>query len=338
VVIGGGVVGASIAWGLARAAPIKPLVLDQGDLALRASRANNALIWIQGKGLGMPGYALWSLASAQRWPDLAAALREETGIDVMLTQPGGFTFCLSQRELDRERGDLEQIARETGGRAAPFEFLDSAETCARLPGISPAVTGSLFCARDGHVNALRLLHALHVGMAARGCEYRAGHGVEAIERDREGFLVKGDWGEVRCDRLVLAAGLGNARLAPMVGLDSPLKWSKGQIIVTEKCAPRFPYASTLFIQAGDGGFLIGASSDARDQSDRIDPTINAVLAKRAVRAFPALASVGVVATCHSGVTLAANHAFELAPRILAGNLDADLDPYRARRFHVPTHH
>jgi glycine/D-amino acid oxidase-like deaminating enzyme len=365
VVIGGGVVGAALAWGLARAAPVRPLVLDEGDLAPRASRANNALLWIQGKGLGLPAYALWSQRSAERWPALAAALAEETGIDVMLSQRGGFTFCLSQAELDRERGDLERIALETGGRAAPFEELDSAGTRARLPMIGPAVVGSLYGPRDGQVNMQRLLHALHAALAARGCEYRAGHGVRAIEPGPDGFRIRGDWGDVTCDRVVLAAGLGNAALAPMVGLASPLKWNKGQILVTEKCAPCFPYASTLFIQGGDGGFLIGASSDAQDHSEGTDPTINAVLAKRAVRAFPALGAVGVVrswagfrvktldgfpiydqsesapgafvATCHSGVTLAAVHALDLAPRFLAGSLDDELSPYRAGRFHVPTH-
>ena len=41
-----------------------------------------------------------------------------------------------------------------------------------------------------------------------------------------------------------------------------------------------------------------------------------------------------VATCHSGVTLAANHALAVAPMIAAGRLDADLDVFSARRFDV----
>ena len=42
-----------------------------------------------------------------------------------------------------------------------------------------------------------------------------------------------------------------------------------------------------------------------------------------------------LATCHSGVTLAANHAFDIAPQIAAGRLDDALLPFSARRFHVP---
>lgn len=55
-VIGGGVVGSSIAWGLANARQ-KVAVLDEGDVAYRASRGNFALVWVQGKGLGMPQYS-----------------------------------------------------------------------------------------------------------------------------------------------------------------------------------------------------------------------------------------------------------------------------------------
>ena len=41
-----------------------------------------------------------------------------------------------------------------------------------------------------------------------------------------------------------------------------------------------------------------------------------------------------VATCHSGVTLAAAHALNLAPMIAAGRLADDMAPFSTRRFHV----
>jgi octopine oxidase subunit B len=42
-----------------------------------------------------------------------------------------------------------------------------------------------------------------------------------------------------------------------------------------------------------------------------------------------------LSTCHSGVTLAANHALALAPAILDGELPGELQPCSARRLHVP---
>ena len=365
VVIGAGVVGASIAWGLARLGT-KPLVLDEGDLASRASRANQALIWVQCEGNGLADYALWTLASARQWPQLAAELKAETGIDVALSRQGGFSFCLNNAELDQRTRVLESIARETGGRAAPFSVLDGKETRARLPGVSSAAAGATFCPEDGHVNVLRMYHSLHAAMVLRGCDYRADHGVESIESVTGGFRIKGSWGEVQAEKVVLAAGLGNERLAPMVGLHSPLKRCKGQILVTEKCAPFFPYASLLIIQSAEGGILIGASKDASSLSHMTNQSINAVLAQRALLVFPQLAKLNLVrswagfriktpdefpiyeqsasapgafvVTCHSGVALAASHAFVLAPQILGGQLSAGLSTYSARRFRVPQDH
>ena len=52
-IVGGGLLGSAIAWGLGRLGK-KVVVLDEGDIAKRASRANFALVWVQSKGLGMP--------------------------------------------------------------------------------------------------------------------------------------------------------------------------------------------------------------------------------------------------------------------------------------------
>ena len=79
VVVGGGVVGGAMALGLARGGA-RVTVLDEGDVAFRASRGNFALVWVQSKGLGMPDYAMWSRRSAEQWHELADVLHEDTGI------------------------------------------------------------------------------------------------------------------------------------------------------------------------------------------------------------------------------------------------------------------
>src|SRR6186997_372382 len=55
-IVGGGLVGAAIAWGAASGRRVA--LLDEGDIALRAARGNFALVWVQGKGLGMPQYGM----------------------------------------------------------------------------------------------------------------------------------------------------------------------------------------------------------------------------------------------------------------------------------------
>src|SRR5215813_9983231 len=74
-VVGGGLVGASIAWGLARAGQ-RVVVLDEGEVAYRASRGNFGLVWVQGKGLGMPEYVAWTKRSSDGWKEFARLLNE----------------------------------------------------------------------------------------------------------------------------------------------------------------------------------------------------------------------------------------------------------------------
>ena len=362
-VIGGGVVGASIAWGLARKGA-RVAVLDEGDNAFRASRGNFALVWVQSKGLGMAEYAAWTKKSAEAWRQLAAELRDETGIDVAHQQPGGFMLCLSETEMQARIDAMRRLHNQLDMVRYPYEVLDHAETKRRLPAIGADVVGAIYCPLDGHVNSLRLFRALHTAMAKDGVEYRPNHAVDSIGSDEGGFRIRGPWGELRAGKVVLAAGLGNARLAPMVGLDAPVRPSKGQIIVTEKVAPFLHNPIVTVRQTDEGGVMIGDSQEDLGFDTVVRSPVISVMAERAIRMFPLLAGLNVVrtwsalrvmspdgfpiydqsqpcpgafvATCHSGVTLAANHVLSLAPSILQGALPAELQPFSARRLHVPS--
>lgn len=254
------------------------------------------------------------------------------------------------------------MAEALGGDAPEYAVLDHAETARMLPGIGRDVVGAIYSPLDGDVNSLRLFRALHVGMLNLGAGYRPHSDVTEIVPDAGGFLLKGAWGEVFARRVVLAAGNGNTRLAPMVGLAAPTLQSKGQILVTEKCAPFFPYTSTTVRQAEEGGVMIGDSQEADTSSIATDQDISSVLASRAIRTFPQLGSVNVVRSwsgfrvktpdglpiyecspthpgaslvmCHSGVTLAPHHAHLIADAIADQAAMLADKRFSGRRFHV----
>lgn len=362
VVVGGGIVGASIAFGLARSGE-SVILLDEGDIAFRASRGNFALVWVQSKGLAMPAYAAWTQRSAKEWNDLAAILRNETGIDIAHSQPGGFTLCLSQKEVDARLTKLQQFHSQPNVAHFPYEILDHDEVKRRLPHIGDKVVGAVFSPLDGHANPLLLMRALHSYLAMKGSEYRPTHAVEIIERTPEGFRVKGGWGEIRTAKLVLAAGLGNARLAPMVGLEAPVKPSRGQLIVTEKTVPFLHNPMVTIRQTNEGGVLIGDSKEDAGFENVTGTGVLSVMADRAIQMFPRLRHLNVVRTwsalrvmspdgfpiydqtscdppafvtsCHSGVTLAGVHAMTLGPALAQNaRLPETLAAFTPKRFHV----
>jgi glycine/D-amino acid oxidase-like deaminating enzyme len=360
IIVGGGLVGAAIAYGLSKQGQ-SVLIVDQGDTAFRAARGNFGLVWVQGKGASMPAYARWSLRSAQVWPRLADALSEDTGIDVALQQSGGIHFFLNDEERDARDAILKRIGKAIGPEFK-YEILDRQAVRAMFPGIGEAVTGAAFCPHDGACNSLRLFRALHAGVQHRGGRYEFDQTVRAIRFQNPGFEVATERGTYRAGKVVLAAGLGTRDLAPMVGLAAPVSPLKGQILVTAKVKPFLNRLTHFLRQTDEGSVLIGESKEDVGFDEGTTPSVMHALAKRAVTIFPFLRDVNIVRTwgalrvmspdsspiyeqsqtcpgafvacVHSGVTLAGAHAGPLAADIAEGRLGDFFDPFRAERFDV----
>ncbi|MEM5297843.1 FAD-dependent oxidoreductase [Burkholderia sp. JPY481] len=357
LVLGGGLVGSAVAWGLAREGA-NVTVLDQDDGAFRASRGNFGLVWIQGKGYGLSPYARWSRNSASRWPSLAAALLDETGIDVALRQPGGFHFFFSEDEIAERAKRLGALQRELGDY--PYQLLDAREVRERIPEIGPDVIGASYTPMDGHVNPLKLLRALHAGMQRRGVKLVNNEEALRITPEHGGFTVQGKLGTYRAARVVLAAGLGNRALAPHVGLHAPVAPNRGQVLISERVAPFLRYPTLNVRQTDEGTLQFGDSMEEVGFDDFTTTPVLSDIARRGVRAFPLLKNVRLVrtwaalrvyspdgfpiydesarhpgafvVTCHSGVTLAAAHALRIAPWIAGGAMPAEIPALSGTRF------
>lgn len=359
-VVGGGLLGSSLAWGLGRIGQ-RCVVLDEGDIAKRASRANFALVWVQTKGFGLPEYTSWTLRAAETWAGLAQALEDETGLDVCFRRPGGFHLALSDREMELRRDALARLHNQPGAADYRTELLDHTGVREMIPEIGSEVAGGSYCPYDGHVNSLRVFRALHTAFACHGVDYRPDHTVTAISGSNGAFRLTTKKGEVVAGKVVLAAGNANAMLAPMVGLSAPMEPNRGQIVVTERAAPFLHFPMTTLRQSDEGTVMIGDSKEDETDDRAHHMPIDTVMANRAIRMFPKLAALNVVRAwsgirvmtrdgfpiydqsrshpgafvvcCHSGVTLAPNHAFDLAPMIARGVLDeAVVGAFSAKRF------
>jgi glycine/D-amino acid oxidase-like deaminating enzyme len=361
IVVGGGLVGSAIAYGLAKRDQ-SVLILDQGDIAFRASRGNFGLVWVQGKGNGLPAYSQWSLKSARVWPELAASIQEDTGIDVNLNQPGGIHFFLNETERDARDKLLKSIASAAGAEFS-HELIDQKAVRDLFPHVSDAIIGAASSPHDGACNSLRLFRGLHAGFQSRGGTYESNQTVVDIQFQNPGFMVKTQSDSFTSARVVLAAGLGTRELAPKVGLNAPVSPLKGQIMVTAKIKPFLNRPTHFMRQTDEGGVIIGESKEDVGFDDRTTPSVMHALAKRAGMIFPMLRDVNVVRTwgalrvmtpdgapvyqhsetcpgafmtcVHSGVTLAGAHAGPLADAIAGGALGDYFKPFHPERFNVP---
>jgi glycine/D-amino acid oxidase-like deaminating enzyme len=139
IVIGGGLVGSAIGYGLVRRG-LTTAILDEGDLAFRASRGNFGLVWVQGKGKDRPEYARWSMFAAHNWPQFNAELQELTGVNPGYSGKGGVALALDDAELAQLVQELQIIRQQVGGDYQ-FEVLEHAALARKLPGLGPRVAG-----------------------------------------------------------------------------------------------------------------------------------------------------------------------------------------------------
>ena len=160
IVIGGGLVGGAVAFGLARAGA-RVTVFDEGDLAFRASRGNFGLVIVQGKGLGRPAYLGWTRLSADRWPDLAGELEDRTGTDIGFRRRGTLRLCLSEEEWNDRVRLMERSKVESGNLGFDYEMLDREAVRDMVPGIGAEVVGASHTPYDCECTPLGVGRSAH---------------------------------------------------------------------------------------------------------------------------------------------------------------------------------
>lgn len=358
VVVGGGLVGSAVAYGLARQG-LKVALLDEGDQVFRASRGNFGLVWVQSKGEGKHDYARWSLQSTHLWPGLAEMLMQDSGVDVQLQQRGGLHICLSEKELLDRQARLATIQQGVGDDYT-FQVLDLPQAREFIPGLGPDVAGATYTPMDGHANPLKLLRALHASCQVRGVSIVRGAAVRDIRREGGCFRISTAAGDWQSDRVVLAAGLANRKLGAMVGMDVQVGPNRGQVMITERARPVLDYPTNYIRQTDEGTIQIGDSLEDVGYDDNVTVPVLSAIAARAVRCIPALGQLRLVRTWaalrvlspdkfpiyqesetmpgayvvtgHSGVTLAAQHAITLSPWLAGGPRPAAIEGFRADRF------
>lgn len=359
VIIGGGVVGLSVAYGLTRLHK-RVTVVDGGDLGLRASRGNFGLVWVQSKGLDAPHYNIWSQRSAALWADHAAELAGGAQDGLGLRQDGGYDIFLDEESLAAKAAEHEKLREALGGEHE-FEIMGHNALRREEPNIGPRVAGAIYGPKDGHVNPLRLLRTLAQGNIERGTELNTGTHVHTVtELPGGGFRIEADTGTWEAAKVVLCAGLGASELGPQLGFMADSRPQRGQVMITEKLPTLLNRPAGALRQVDEGGIQIGVSNENIGYDDRTTADVTAAMARRAVEVLPALAGARVVrtwaalrvmspdgkpvyqqsktcpgaylVTCHSGVTLSAAHA-RLLPLWLENHPDApDLEAFSEDRF------
>src|SRR5260370_638183 len=123
-------------------------------------------------------------------------------------------------------------------------------------GLGPSVIGASWTPYDGHANPLDLLHALHKSFVENRGRYIPNTTVSDAAAAPGDFCIGLAGGEIGAPKVVLAAGLGNASLAPLFGLNAPVRPQRGQILVTERAQRVLAMPTTTIRQTVEAGIML----------------------------------------------------------------------------------
>jgi glycine oxidase len=268
-VVGGGVIGLSTAWELARNGHDVTVVSPTPGLDGASWVAAGMLAPVTEAQFGESALTALLLEGAGRWPAFARTLETATGQSIGYDTTGTLTVALDASDR-ASIDDLLAYQHSIGLDAARR----SASECRDLvPALSPSLRGGIEVPGDHQVDNRALLAALVEANRAAGVTFYR-HSVTAVAAGPE--LVLSDGRRLRPDQVVLAAGVG---LPGIAGLDAGSKPDvrpvKGHILrlgpAPDSTAPLLRRTvrglvrghSVYLVPRSDGSLVVGATVEER---------------------------------------------------------------------------
>lgn len=289
VVIGGGIVGAAVAFHLARAGVTDVVVVERDGFAAAAS----------GKPIGGLRAqfsdrlnALLALRSLELYAELGADMDHRRV---------GYLFLLREAEHVTR---FEASVTLQNGLDIPTVMLDAAEARARCPAIDPdAFAAAAFCPIDGHARPQDAAWAYADDARRRGARFVTGCAVTDVDvRGGEIAAVATTQGTVRTSTVVCAAGAWSREIGAMAGVELDVTPVRRQIALTAATplsTPDLPFtidfSSTFYFHGAGDGLLLGMSdpTEAPGVDASYEPSWEPALREAAGCCAPGLADLAI---------------------------------------------
>ncbi len=312
VVIGGGLIGCSVAYYLTKEG-VNVVLVERGELESGATKACQGGAPVH---LLLPPLTKLALESQRLYSNLARELE----YDIEYEKCGSF-IC-----IDRENQwpALERHAKKLQEQGVKVHLVDGDEARELEPALGSDIVGASICSEDPIMNPLKVCFGFARAAKRLGATINTFTEVIGINvRNKEIQSVITSKGKIKTDFVVDAAGPWSSFIGKMVGLDIPVKPRRGQIIVTEPQPLsqwryildaeylvteseeaiakskdpriRLGVASSL-IQHQRGNWTIGASKDFLGFDDQTTPETLTYLTKRAVKFLPKLRLANCIRT------------------------------------------
>jgi glycine/D-amino acid oxidase-like deaminating enzyme len=234
VVIGGGIIGCSTAYYLARAG-LHPVLVEKRGIGEETSSACDGFIMLQTKKPGLP--LRMAMSSARLYEHLS----EELGYDIQYRRPGGLVLIETQEMKDI----MEGVVKKQTEDGMDVEFIGNEKLRSLEPLVSEKIPAAVYSPMDGDVSPIYTTRAFAKKAAELGCDIRTGSAVTGISvQDGEVTAVITDKETIETGTVINCAGVWAPQIGKMMGLDIPIRPRRGHILVSEAVAPALKHEIT----------------------------------------------------------------------------------------------
>ena len=224
VVIGGGVVGSSVLYHLAKMGWKDVVMLERRRLASGSS-------WHAAGGVHTLN-ADPNMAALQAYTiDLLPKIEKESGQNIGFHMTGGLTLAGTPERWEWLQSNY-RIFQSIG--ISDCELLSPEEAQKRCPIMSvDGVLGAMWADREGYIDTTGTVQAYASAARKKGAEYYEEVKVDSLEQLTDGWIVKTDKGNIKCEHVVNAAGLWAKQVGRMAGIELPVSPLKHHYLITD---------------------------------------------------------------------------------------------------------
>jgi dimethylglycine dehydrogenase len=224
VVIGGGVVGSSVLYHLAKLGWTDVCMLERSVLTAGSS-------WHAAGGIHALN-ADPNMAALQAYTiDLLSEVEKESGQNIGLHMTGGLTMAGTPDRWEWLQSAY-RVFQSIG--IEDCRLVSVEEACELNPIMSPdGLLGGMWADREGYIDTTGTVHAYAVAAKKRGAEYFEHTRVESLEQTADGWKVVTDKGTITCEHVVNAAGLWAKQVGRMAGIELPVSPLKHHYLISD---------------------------------------------------------------------------------------------------------
>ena len=293
-IIGGGIIGTSLAWNLAKSGCRDVVVVEREINPGLGSTAKAA------GGIRAQFGSDINVRLSKLSIELFESFHRDVGIKVNFVQAGYLWIAsrAADMELFRENVDLQR------SRGLDVKLLDREGVKSKAPYVRlDDVAGGTFHQRDGYAPPADYVMGYHKASKDLGVKYM-------LETEVTGVTVSGgavaglrtSRGDIRAKQVVCAAGAFSGKVGQMIGIEIPVQPVRRQCFVTEKISDlphpipmTIDYTSGVYCHTESGGVLVGMAdkSEPPGFNETVDYAFIEKMAEQAMHRIPRLETAAI---------------------------------------------